>query len=85
MRFNAALSTLTAVIVVAAMAVPAFTGTVAAAEPLTIDVTQDASTGNATITVTDNGSVVSNATVEVTAANVDYAGEGATPPAKTGP
>lgn len=76
MRLNAALSTLTAIIVVAAMAVPAFTGTVAAAEPLAIGVTQDASTGNATVTVTDNGSVVSNATVEVTAPNVDYAGEG---------
>ncbi|MFC7044235.1 DNA primase [Halobacteriaceae archaeon GCM10025711] len=46
------------------------------ADSLDVDVAQDGETGAVTMTVTQYGVAVPNATVEVAAANVEYAGEG---------
>ena len=43
---------------------------------LSVDVTQDDETGDATVTVTSNGTAVENATVNVTTENGTYAGTG---------
>ncbi|MFC7201886.1 hypothetical protein ACFQJC_00005 [Haloferax namakaokahaiae] len=69
---------ITAVMVIALLAVamvPATVGAAAAEQSLTLGVTQDTETGNATVTVTQNDSVVENATVEVES-SANYTGTG---------
>lgn len=69
---NATRSVLLAVLVVAAAVAPVAGATT---ESLAVGVTQ-ADDGTASVTVTDNGTGVENATVEVTADNATYDGEG---------
>lgn len=67
-----------ATLLVAATAVPAAVAAQTAGSTLTVDVAQDAN-GAVTVTVSDNGTAVENATVSVDTVdeNASYAGEGA--------
>ncbi|WP_338739766.1 hypothetical protein [Haloplanus salilacus] len=68
-----------AILLVAVMLVSAVTPAAVTAQTtsLSVDVVQDDETGDSTVTVTDNGTAVSNATVNVTAdGNDSYAGAG---------
>ncbi|AKH97110.1 hypothetical protein HLASF_0614 [Halanaeroarchaeum sulfurireducens] len=70
------LSALVALLVVAAVAVPAVAA--ADAETLAVDVEQQRDSGEAVVTVTENDTVVENATVQVTAPENYSAGEAMT-------
>jgi hypothetical protein len=72
MRPNRTVTVLLAMTLVAAAVVPA---AVSAAPTMQTDVEQDPNTGEATVTVTRNGTVVENATVEVTSES-SYPGTG---------
>jgi hypothetical protein len=66
------------VVAVGALAFIAASGGAVAAESIDVDVTQSPSTGNATVAVTDSGTAVPNASVNVTTVDVNatYAGTG---------
>lgn len=76
MRSTQLTAALVAVMAMTAVAVPAVAGT-AAADDLTIDVDQPAAGDEATVTVTANGTAITNATVGVaTVDNTSYDGTG---------
>lgn len=66
----------TVALLVVAVVAPAFAGVAAADGELAVAVDQDASTGDVTVSVTNNGTAVANASVAVDAPNASYAGEG---------